>query len=339
MPEPILYLKAFLAVVVASAIVLLALRLVVRDATDCVAAAAGVAAISVGLMAGYDVLLFSWTWSPVNALNRFLMIVLPATLIVELLTAVLHTGVHSRYVMIVLRVTLYACAGRILLHDSVYLSGVDSDSGDAWTMTRTVATLCGGFGGLIVVWSLLSRLSRRSASCSITLSLAMAVVCTGLATMMAGYIKGGVAAIPLAAALVGVALVSPFLTTGLDDPGKPYLQGAIGIGVVGLFSLLCIGHYFGQLRGLHAAVIFLTPLLCWMSEIPGPASAPPLQKLTLRLIAVTIPLAAVLFVARQDFDRKMAPLLAGVPSMEAGISVSPALVSSPSFSSQFHKHL
>ena len=289
-------------------------------------------------MAGYDVLLFSWTWSPANGLNRFLMIVLPVTLIVELLTAVFDTGIHSRFVMTILRVTLYAFAGRILLHDSVYLSGVGSDNGDAWTMTRTVATLCGGFGGLIVVWSLLSRLSRSSASCSITLSLAMAVLCTGLVTMMAGYLKGGVAAIPLAAAFVGVALVSPFLTTGPGDKGKPYLQGAIGIGVIGLFSLLCIGHYFGQLSGLHAAVIFLTPLLCWMSEVPGPASAPPLQKFSLRLIAVTIPLAAVLFVARRDFERKMAPLLANVPPMTASISVLPALVSSPSFSSQFHRH-
>ena len=314
MPDPILYLKAFLAVVVASAIVLLALRLVVRRSTDSLAAAAGVLAISAGLVVGYDVLFFTWTWSPANALNRFLMIVLPATLIVELLTAVFHSGLYSRSLMIVLRLTLYACAGWILLHDSVYLSGVGRDNTDAWTLTQTIAILCGGFSGLIVVWSLLRRLSRRSASCSITLSLAMAVLCTGLATMMAGYIKGGVAAIPLTATLLGIALVSPVLTNGLGDSGEPYLQGTIGIGVIGLFSLLCIGHFFGQLNGLHAIVIFLTPLLCWISELPGLVSTPPLQKFSIRLIAVTIPLAAVLFVAKRDFDQKMAPLLAGYSS-------------------------
>ena len=337
MPDPILYLKAFIAVVVASAIVLLVLRRVVRDSTDSLAAAAGVLAISAGLVVGYEVLFFSWTWPPANALNRFLMIVLPAALIVELLTAVFDSGFYSRSLTIVLRVTLYACVGWILLHDSVYLSRVGSDNPDAWTLTQTVAILCGGFGGLIVVWSLLCRLSRRSASCSITLSLAMAVLCAGLATMMAGYIKGGIAAIPLTAGISGVALASQVLTTGLGDPGKPYLQGAIGIGVIGLFSLLCIGHFFGQLSGLHAIVIFLTPLLCWISEFPGLASTPPLRKFTMHLIAVTIPLAAVLFVAKRDFDQKMAPLLAGVPSTKVRINVSPALVSSPSFSSQRHR--
>lgn len=340
MPDPILYLKAFIAVVIAGATVLLVLRLVVRDSTDGVAAAAGVVAISVGLMAGYDVLLFSWTWSPANGLNRFLMIVLPVTLIVELLTAVFDGGIHARFVPTGLRVILYAGTGRILLHDSVYLSGVSSESGDAWTITRTVATLGTGFGGLMAVWSLLSHLSRRSASCGITLSLAIAVLCTGLATMMAGYIKGGVAAIPLAAALLGVALVSPFLTTGPGDKARPYLQGAIGIGVIGLFSLLCIGHYFGQLSGPRAMVIFLAPLLCWTSEFPSLRSKSRFQKSVVCLIVVTIPLATVLYVAKREFNRKMAPLLAGVPCVAASISVSPALASSPSFSSssQFHKH-
>ena len=336
MPDPILYLQASIAAVVASAVVLLAPRLVVRNSAGSLAAAAGVLAFSVGLIVGYDRLFFSWTWSPANALNRFLMIVLPATLIVELLTAVFDARCYSRFLIIVLRVTLYACAGRILLHDSVYLGGVGSV--DAWTTTKTIAVLSGGFGGLIAAWSLLCGLSRRSDSCSITLSIAMAVLSTGLATMMAGYIKGGVAAIPLTATLLGIALVSQVLASGLGDPGEPHLQGAIGIGVIGLFSLLCIGHFFGQLSALHAIVIFLTPLLCWMSELPGLRSRTPLQKSALRLIAVTIPLAAVLFAAKREFDRKMVPLLASVPPMTASISVLPALVSSPSFSSQLHRH-
>ena len=96
----------------------------------------------------------------------------------------------------------------------MYLGDVGSGNADAWTLAQTIAILGGGFAGLITVWSLLCRLSERSAAGSITLSLAMAILCTGLATMMAGYIKGGAAAIPLAAALVGITLASPLLAKG-----------------------------------------------------------------------------------------------------------------------------
>ena len=318
MPDPILYLKAFVAVVFASAIVLLACWLVTRRYVWSLAASCVLAA-SVGLVIGYDVLLFLWTWPPANAINRFLMIVLPGTVIVELLTAVFDAGVFSRSLIIVLRIALYACAGRVLLHDSVYLAGVGSTA-DAWTVLQSIAILSGGFVALIAVWSLLCRLSQRSAPHSITLSLAMTILSTGLATMMAGYIKGGVAAIPLSAALAGIALVSPIVANRLSDQGKPHLQGIIGIGVMGLFSLLCIGHYFGQLSGPRAVVIFLTPLLCWVSEFPGLRSKPPFQKSAARLIAVTIPLVAVLFVAKRDFDQKMAPLLAGSMPCEKRLS-------------------
>jgi hypothetical protein len=75
---------------------------------------------------------------------------------------------------------------------------------------------------------------------------------------------------------------------------------------------LCIGHYFGQLTGPRAIVLLLTPLLCWVSELPGLRSRPAWQKSSVRLFAVTIALAALLFLAKQDFDRKMAPLLTSV---------------------------
>ena len=208
----------------------------------------------------------------------------------------------------------FSCVGRILLHDSVYLGGVGSDNPDAWSFGQTLAAFGGGFLGLIAVWSLLCRLSDHSAAGSITLCLAMTILCTGLATMMAGYIKGGAAAIPLAAALAGTSLASPLLAQDFGVKVETYLRATIGIGVIGLFSLLCIGHYFGQLTGLCAIVLFLTPLLCWISELPGLRSRPAWQKSGVRFVAVTIVLSAVASFAKQDFDRKMAPLLVGSSS-------------------------
>lgn len=333
MPDPISYLKASIAAVVASAMIVLAFRLVMRKSVHSIAAVICVLAVGGGVVAGYAVLQFSWTWPPANALNRFLMIVLPATVVVELLAAVIGrreaVGTRiltnsatkkygSRYAL-VFRLALCASVGRILLHDSVYLGGVGNGNPDAWTFVQTLAVFGVSFAGLIAVWSLLCRLSERSAPGSITVSLAMAIQCTGLATMMAGYIKGGAAAIPLMAALAGTTLASPMLAKSFGGSDNRCVPGTIGIGVIGLFSLLCIGHYFGQLTGLRAIVLFLTPLLCWMSEVPGLRSRPPWQKSSMRLIAVTIVLAAVLFVAKRDFDRKMAPLLVSVSSPETGL--------------------
>jgi len=330
MPDPISYLKASLAAVFASAMIVLAFRLVMRKSVHPIAAVIGVLAVGAGAVTGYGVLHFSWTWPPATALNRFLMIVLPTTVVVELLAAVFgraRTGILAKSAAtgsgslcaIGLRLALYASVGRILLHDSVYLSDVGRGNPDAWTFAQTLTIPGSSFAGLIAAWSLLCRLSERSAAGSITLSLAMAILCTGLATMMAGYIKGGAAAIPLAAALAGTILASPLLANCFGGLGQKHLQGVIGIGVIGLFGLLCIGHYFGKLTGLRAIVLFLTPLLCWISELPGLRSLPAWKKSGVRLTAVTMVLTAVLLFAKRDFDMKMAPLLVGVGSPEIGL--------------------
>ncbi len=364
MPDPISYLKASVAAVFASAMIVLAFRLVMRKTVHSGAAVISLVAVGVGVVTGYGVLSFSWTWPPANALNRFLMIVLPAAVIVELLAAIsgrarllpsldqqlgrslaLPSGDADRERVSTriltnsattksgfryafgFRLALYASVSRILVHDSVYLGDAGSGNPDAWTFAQTLAVFGGGFAGLITVWSLLCRLSERSAVGGITLSLAMAILCTGLATMMAGYIKGGAAAIPLSAALAGTTLASPLLAKGSGGSDRRHLQGMIGIGVIGLFSLLCIGHYFGQLTGVRAIVLFLTPMLCWISELPGLGSRPEWQKSGVRFVAVTMVLSAVLFFAKQDFDRKMAPLLVSVSSadteLQRGIAASP----------------
>ena len=369
MPDPISYLTASVAAAFASAMIVLALRLVPRKSMHSFAAVIGVLAVGVGALTGYSVLQFLWTWPPANALNRFLMIVLPATVVVELLAAVsgkarlpsrdqqlgrriafpsrdadreragfriLMNSATKRVGSLCafgFRLALYASVGRILLHDSVYLGDVGSGNPDAWTFAQTLTRFGNSFVVLIAAWSLLCRLSERSVAGSIRLSLAMTILCAGLATMMAGYIKGGAAAIPLAAALAGTSLAFPLLANCFGGLDNKNLQGVIGIGVIGLFSLLCIGHYFGKLTGLRAIVLFLTPLLCWISEFPGLRSRPAWQKSGVRLTAVTIVLTAVLFFSKQDFDRKIAPLLVGVKGPVTGLHLSSrtSTSSSPGF--------
>jgi hypothetical protein len=88
MPDPILYLKASIAVVFASTLVVLALRLIIGKSARSFAGGVGVLGIGAGLLVGYTVLQFAWTWPPANGLNRLLLIVLPAAAMLEFLAAV-----------------------------------------------------------------------------------------------------------------------------------------------------------------------------------------------------------------------------------------------------------
>jgi hypothetical protein len=338
MPDPTAYLKAFIAAAGASAVIVLAFRLIMRKSFGSMAAAVSMLSVGGGLVAGYRVLEFAWSWPPTNALNRFLLIVLPATTILELLAATAdfgakasgkmrcgdgpmpepgsasRPGLLSRILVNSLRMILFALVGPILLHGSVYLRDVGRDNPEAWAPSMIVVMLCASIAVLAASVTSLKRLSRRPAAGSIPISLAMAILSAGITTMLAGYIKGGAAAIPLAAALIGATLAFPLLLSFPGFSRVETLHGAITIGVVGLFSLLCIGRFFGQVTSLSAIVIFLSPLLCWTSEIPRVRLTSGWQVASLRLIAVSIPLSFILIVAKTDFDQKMAPLLATVNS-------------------------
>jgi hypothetical protein len=130
--------------------------------------------------------------------------------------------------------------------------------------------------------------------------------------MMAGYIKGGAAAFPLAAVLAATTVGSWLVTRRADAPANFVAPAILGIGVVGLFGLLFIGRFFGRLSTGCALAMLFAPLLCWATEIPLLRHRKPWLVGTLRMALVAIPLVAVLIVAKHDFDRDMAPLLGKV---------------------------
>jgi len=129
------------------------------------------------------------------------------------------------------------------------------------------------------------------------------LLCAGLLIMMAGYLKGGSVAFPLAAALVGAA----WRGTRSDRPGT--LSSVTGLGVVALFGLLIVGRYFGGLTTGTALVVFGAPLLAWWPESSDASPSSPRKRVWLRLAIVALPLAFVLFRAKLDFDQKMRPLM------------------------------
>ena len=296
MPDPKLYLLAMASSVIASLLLVLVTLAVARPASATRLNIASILGIGFGLVVGYNVLSLRLAWPPANGLARLLLIIVPSAIGVELIAGFPYI---PRSVAWLMRICLAAAAPRILLHGSVYLNGPGSDL-DRWQSAAQLV-LCSIL--LIGVWRLLTLLSVRSPGISIPLALAMTAQSAGLTIMMAGYIKGGAATIPLAAALVGTTVATELMRM------RTRLLGTIGIGVVGLFGILFIGRFFGRLSTVCALTLLLAPLLLWVTEMPMLRHRKSWLVGSLRLLLVAIPLAVVLVLAKQDFDREMAPLL------------------------------
>lgn len=303
MPEPLLYVKSMGAAAIVSALCVLAMAGVRRPAGATRLNSVCVLAMCLGLAAGHFVAGGRVPWPAVNGLDRFLTVVVPAALGIELIAGFQRV---PPAVACCLRTILAAAIPRILLHKSIYLDGSDDD----WPVWQAGVALAGCAALLAGVWGLLLGLSRRSCSgVSIGLALCLATQCAGITVMMAGYIKGGAAAFLLAATLAATTLGARQLTTRLAP-------AIVGAGVVILFGVLFIGRFFGRLSTGCALVMLLAPLLCWVTEIPLLRQRPPWLVGSLRLALVAVPLVAVLAVVKRDFDRDLAPLLGAVRAIQ-----------------------
>src|SRR5947209_5099799 len=135
MHDPLLYVAAQGTAAFASAVFLLAIGPLWKPVSIVRFQAAAVVGIAGGLGAGYYVLQLHVTWPPLNGLDRFLTIVLPAALCVELAATISRVPRSLAWLM---RFALAATMGRILLHNSVYVSGAEPQ----WSpMQATVALL------------------------------------------------------------------------------------------------------------------------------------------------------------------------------------------------------
>jgi len=301
MPDPLLYSAAMaLAATVSKLTVLLAALIAAplfarrESATATWLNVVCVAALAMGMAACIGAIELQIAWPPRSALDRLLTLVLPAVLLVEVIAGLPQL---PRYAAWMLRAPIAAATPPVLLYGSVYVNG----AGD-YTATYAAILIVAGAALLLTVWSLLDWLSRRSPGVSLPLAICLAAQTSGVVIMLAGYIKGGAAAIPLVGALVAVA-VTALLVSRLTAPVL------VAAGSVGLFGLLFIGRFFGEVSTPCALVLLLAPLLCWATELPQLRPCAPWMIAFMRLSLVAVPLLVVLLLAKQAFDRDMAPLL------------------------------
>jgi len=254
MPDPLLVLKALAVAFGASALVgAVGLRLARGRAAGWVWSLA----IGAGAYLGLAVLGIRPRWPMREDQHRLLGLVLPAILLIE---AAGDWPRAPRWPRRLGRLALSLAVAPALLHGSVYVADLAGPGSAEWSPAARWLIFAGLGLALFGVWSCLAWTHRRSESGPQTpLALAIAIGGAGLTILLSGYASGGLIGLPLAAAIVGAGAANR-----CDRAAAP----GVGVGVVGLFGVLCLGYFFGRLRADAAVVLFLSPLSAMVFEAP-----------------------------------------------------------------------
>lgn len=170
----------------------------------------------------------------------------------------------------------------------------------------------------------LERLEQRTADGSVRTALALAVGTAAQLILCGGYLKGGAAALPVAAALLGGALPIAAVATGairLRGWAAAASGGdtlVVSLAAVALAGWLVVGTCFGNVGLLPAAVTWLAPLLAaavdwlWPAR-PSRTGRRRLGRWLARIGLVALPLALVATVAFRQFEQKYRPFTSRDP--------------------------
>jgi hypothetical protein len=289
-PDPILMAASVVVAAIVSAGLLLIGGWPWRAPNDSRLEAGWVIGQGIGWGAGCWVLGIRPHWPIQQDLDRLLVVVLPLVMLVEIAAAYVK---QPRWLIWLARLLAAAGTARILLHGTSYLTGAIEDG--AWSAPQTWSILGTMAFTLALVWFLLALLLRQAPGLSLWGCLAGTSAGAGLTVMLSGYATGGQVGLPLAGALLGSAAAALLLPRSSRD------QPPLGLAIVGLFSILVIGRFFGELTWGHAVLLFLAPLLGWAPELPQLRRLRPWSRGLLRVFVVGLLVVGVLVHARQQF--------------------------------------
>ncbi len=291
MPDPLAILMALGGAFAAAAAVLLLCGLPWRAPRPERVAAGWALGVGLAFLLGCWLLGYR-PHSPFEDQDRFLLLLVPAVLGVEILAAFLR---QPRWPVWLLRLVVALAAARVLLDETTYLSDRGGPGTREWSPGMAWLILAGLGAALALAWTLLALLARRAPGRALPLALMVTIAGSALVVMLSGYSSGGQLGLPLAAGLAGATAASLVLA------GAPDVKGAGGVGVVGLFALLVMGRFFGQLPTLSAILLFGAPLLCWLPELPYVRRLGPWPRGLIRIAVVSALVVVVVVVAQQKF--------------------------------------
>jgi hypothetical protein len=298
MPDPVVILTAMGLAFAVSAVVLGALGWLRRDQALTWVDAGWVLGIGAGFFLGCWALGNRPHWPVREDQDRFFILVLPAVLVVDLLASFPRL---PRWLIWALRLVLMAGVVPILLYGTTYLSDPDGSDPDAWSMSRACLILGGPAALLASVWLLLALLEYRAPRVTHAVCLAITIAAAAVAVMLSGYATGGQNGLTLAAALLGPATLMAILGWGSRGT-RP-----LGVAIVGLYSLLVVGRYFGELSSAHAILLFVCPVLAWLPELPGLRRLPRWVRECSRVVVVALAASAIVFDAGRKVFENPAP--------------------------------
>lgn len=303
MPDPVQYASAFLLTALAAGLPCWLIgRWGSRYSPSRIALLTLACAIG-ALVLGYWRLGISPHWPPRNGLDRLLAIGLPLAVALETLS--LTTKVPRRAIT-GLRVAGSVVIVGTLLFGSVYLR----DGVDSWLTPLRLIALSGCAAALAFAWESTPRLATRIGAASLLTAISAAILSAGLVVLLAGYIKGGAAAIPWSAMLAGFALV--MRTKPAAQAGSRISlasQPVAGLAIVALFGVLFVGRFFGGIGNYEALAIFAPPSLLWLLELRVVKRWPRWVRRLLAVALIVAPLAIVIFQAKAAFDRKLGKIV------------------------------
>jgi len=273
---------------------------------------AGVVAVVGGAVAGLAVVPALPRWPPTAAVDRLLLVAVPLVAAVELVAALagprrpatrwLRTG----WLVTAARGLVALALAPVLLHGSVHV-GSGENRGLWEAIGGAVLLACAGAivtagrrraGGGDVP----PEVGRSSDADGVELvALVMAVTSAGVAIPMAGYVKGGVVALVLAAALAG-------------SVAGGARQGLGGMGLALLYGIVGLGRLFGGLSAPAALLLCLAPLGAIAARgaaerVGASPGGRVLRSAGYRLVVAALPLGVVLVHAWREFARSFQPLL------------------------------
>lgn len=195
---------------------------------------AAVGLVAVGFVFGNPALLVPRV-PPSSGMDRFLLVVWPTACLIEVLSAGLRARASAATAAAVGSVLRLAAAWQLgwgLLWGSVHLRG-EPDS--LWLGLWAV--------GGAVVWQVLPREKSQR---WVATALVVALVATGGLIVWGGWLKGGLTSLPLACA-VGL------LVWRVKEPS--FRGVVIGCGAAATVGLATLGHFFGRVSGVQAALL------------------------------------------------------------------------------------
>ncbi|SRR5579883_281585 len=293
MPDRLILLEAMAAAAIMAAAALFLFSLG-RTKRPALASAGTILSIGLGFLAGCRWLGVQPHWPPREDQDRLLLILFPSMMLAEIIAAAVKKWAWLP------RFAIAVCAGWVLLYGSVYLEDLAGPDSREWTPGQTWLNLAILTTSLIAVWASLSKLA--SGSGGRTVPLALALTCAGAAAtiMLSGYASGGQLGLPLAGAVAGA------LFTSLIRAGSFDAVAATSLTIVGLFDLLVIGRFFGELTTINAIALFLAPLLCWLTELPLVRRLESRQRSFVRVALTAVLVVIVLSLAQQKFKEAAA---------------------------------